>query len=346
MITLCATIADCDDWHDVVQFAQQRETWFRRFLLLPNGIPAHDTFERVFAHLDPAAFSRCIVQWLRSLSELMGIKHIAIDGKTLRGSARDGRAPLHLVSAWATDAKLSLGQMAVEGKSNEIAAIPKLLEILDLKGALVTIDAAGCQKKIASQIVDQGGDYLLVVKANQERLLTDIQKTVEQALDGELPKSAVRNVHTTETKGTVTETRHLTVVYHVEGIRDEAKWKKLRAVGMCRIERLLNGESRTDVRYFIVSRQLAARRIAEALRDHWGIENDLHWQLDVSFHEDQSRVAERNGAENLSTVRKLGLALLRQHPEQTSVKRKRKLAALDCQFLGEVVASTAKKEKL
>ncbi len=174
VLAICGVIANCDDWPDIALFAQKREAWFRRFLKLPHGVPSHDTFERVFAALDPRAFERCCLAWLREVAGLVGVGHIAIDGKTLRGSAGSQLGPLHLVSAWATQAQLTLAQVAVDGKSNEITAIPKLLELLDLNGALVTSDAIGCQKTIAKKVVAGGGDYVLVVKGNQEHLLEDI----------------------------------------------------------------------------------------------------------------------------------------------------------------------------
>src|SRR5271167_3280473 len=169
-LALCGVVANCDGWTDIIDFANNRLAWFKRFLTLPNGIPSHDTFERVFAKIDPAVFNRCCIAWLRDVSDLVGLGQLAIDGKTLRGSASAQRGPLHLVSAWATEANLSLGEVAVEGKSNEIKAIPELLKLLDLKGALVTIDAIGCQKAIAADIVQAEADYVLAVKGNQERL--------------------------------------------------------------------------------------------------------------------------------------------------------------------------------
>lgn len=337
VMAICGIIADCDDWPEIALFAQKRESWFRRFLRLPGGIPSHDTFERVFAVLDPRMLQACCLSWLREVANLVGIDHIAIDGKTLRGSAHSPLGALHVVSAWATKAKITLGQVSVDGKGNEITAIPKLLEILDLKGALVTIDAIGCQKKIAKQIVDRGGDYALVAKANQERLLSDIQLTVEKALDGKLDPSHVRQCTTTESGHGRKETRLCVVVEDLSDIRDRKEWPKLKAVGMSFQEREINGTRTSEVRYFIGSRRMGARRYAAALRQHWGIENNLHWQLDVSFDEDANRVENRHGAANLSLFRKLALCLLKQNPRQESIARKRKAAALDQDFLKEIL---------
>lgn len=342
VMALCGVIANCDDWGDIAQYASQREGWFRRFLQLPDGIPVHDTFERVFAALDPRALEACCLTWLRAVAGLAGVDHIAIDGKSLRGSAHGKLGALHVVSAWATKAQVSLGQVTVDGKGNEITAIPKLLELLDLDGALVTIDAIGCQKKIAQKILDRGGDYLLVVKANQERLREDIQDTVTRALEGELPAHRVREHTTTERGHGRQEERSCVVIEEVGGIRDRSAWPHLRAVGMCRRERTVNGKSTTEVCYFIGSRRMAARRYLAALRDHWGIENNLHWQLDVSFHEDASRVENRHGAANLSLFRKLALSLLKQNPRNTTMARKRKAAAVDPDYLAEILTGHTK----
>jgi predicted transposase YbfD/YdcC len=315
-------------------------------LRLRGGIPSHDTFERVFAALDPRAFERCCLAWLREVAGLVGGKHIAIDGKTLRGSAGSTLGPLHLVSAWATQAHLTLGQVAVDGKSNENTAIPPLLQLLDLQGALVTIDAMGCQKAIARQVVTGGGDYVLIVKGNQGHLLDDIQETVGRALDGELPAGVTR-MHTTREQGHGRhEERACVVVQHVAGLRDRAAWPHLTTVGMCRRERTVNGQNSEEVCYFIGSRRMGARRYAQAVRSHWGIENNLHWQLDVSFHEDASRIENHHGAANFALLRKLALALLKQHPQKESIARKRKTAALDPAFLVETLAGAAKVENV
>jgi predicted transposase YbfD/YdcC len=345
-IAICAVIGECDDWHDVVMFARIREAWFKRYLKLPNGVPSHDTFERVFAKLNPQAFGRCCVEWLRAVTGLLDLGHIAIDGKTLRGSGNAKLGPLHLVSAWAVQANLSLGQVAVDKKSNEITAIPRLLELLDLKGALVTIDAIGCQKAIAKKITDAGGDYIFTVKANQEQLLHDIQMTVEQGLDQELPAGTVGEYTTVEHNRGRTEERSYVVVEHVDNLRDRGAWPKVRIVGMCRSERTVRGKTTTETRYFIGSRRMSARRYAEALRNHWRVENNLHWQLDVSMDEDGSRVQERNAAENLAMIRKFALSLLKQHPRQESVARKRKAAGLDPAFLLEVLQGAEKLEEI
>jgi predicted transposase YbfD/YdcC len=340
VLAICGVIGNCDDWPDIAQFAQKRAAWFKRFLRLPYGVPSHDTFERVFAALDPRAFECCCLAWLRDVAQLAGVGHIAIDGKTLRGSAGSPLGALHLVSAWATQANISLGQVAVDGKSNEITAIPKLLEVLDLQGALVTIDAIGCQKAIAKKIVAGGGDYVLVVKGNQGNLLNDIQETVTRALDGALSKRAVR-AHTTREDGHGRhEERSCVVVTDLAGIRDRAPWPRLKVVGRCCRHRTVDGKTSTEVNYFIGSRRMAAYRYARTLRGHWGIENNLHWQLDVSFREDASRIENRHGAAAVALFRKLALALLRQHPRKDSIARKRKAAALNPDFLAESLAGS------
>ena len=331
---------------DIALFARQREAWFRRFVILPHGVPSHDTFERVFPTLDAHVLGRCCLAWLREVAGLVSGGQIAIDGKTLCGSAGSALGPLHLVSAWATQAGLTLAQVAVEGKGNEITAIPPLLELLDLNGALVTIDAIGCQKAIARQIVAAGGDYVLLVKGNQQHLLEDIQATVERALDGELRSGAVRTFTMHEDGHGRREERSCVVVEQVNDIRNRRLWPGLRAVGMCCRDRTINGQTSSDVCYFIGSRRLGARCYAQAGRNHWGIENNLHWQLDVSFHEDASRIENRHGAANFALLRKLALALLKWHPRKDSIARKRKTAALDPAFLAETLAGAMNLENV
>jgi predicted transposase YbfD/YdcC len=347
VIAICAVIAGADDWQQIVTFALHRRAWLQTFLGLPNGIPSHDTFERVFERLDPQAFQACFRQWVEALAQTLGLGHIAIDGKTLRhsGNAPKGWRPLHVVSAWASAAHLSLGQVAVEQKSNEITAIPRLLELLDLQGALVTIDAMGCQKEIAKQIVGGGGDYILPVKENQPHLLADIQECIGQAFDRNFEGLCCDTFETTECGHGRQETRSYLILTNPEGIRNQEAWVGLKVIGMCTSERVVNGKQSDEVRYFIGSRVMNAQRYGAALRDHWGIENNLHWQLDVTFGEDANRVQKRHGAENLALVRRLALALLKRNRGKASIACKRLAAAYNTDFLEEILQIAGNVEK-
>lgn len=348
VMAICGVIANCDSWGDIALFAQKRESWFKRFLKLANGIPSHYTFRRVFDQLNPRAFQTCFVGWVKEISDLVGLKHIAIDGKTLRRSGNKGAGlrMLHAVSAWASEQHLLLGQVMTEAKSNEITAIPKLLELLDLHGALVTIDAIGCQKAIAKQIVEQGGDYVLTVKANQENLLEDIQATVEKALDGLLPAEDVQQYTKVESGHGRQEERSYTVIHNVEDIRDRHDWEKLTSVGMIYSERTINGDKSTEVRYFIGSKKMGARKYARVLRGHWAIENNLHWQLDVTFGEDDSTIEQRNAGANFAVLRRIAISLLKQNQSKESLGRKRMAAALDPDFLAEILTGADQQGKL
>jgi predicted transposase YbfD/YdcC len=338
-VAVCAVIADANTWAEIALFGRRRKEWFQEFLELPNGIPSSHTFERVFDRFDPLALQRCLLGWLHDLSELLGVRHIAIDGKTLRHSG-GGQSPhrqLHLVSAWAAEANLTLGQVAVDEKSNEITAIPALLALLKVKGALVSIDAMGCQKEIAKQIVEQGGDYVLAVKDNQSQLKEDIQECFEKAYtsNGE----GVRyDWHETEETG---HGRHEKRMYEVidapQGIRNRDAWEKLLVIGKCFSERTVQGKTSQEERYFIGSRDCSAKHYGWALRNHWRIENNLHGQMDVSFDEDASRIQKRKGGENFALLRRLALGLLKRHPSKESIKCKRSAAALDVAFLEEVL---------
>jgi predicted transposase YbfD/YdcC len=345
-ITICATIGGCDDWQQVETFARARHEWFKTFLRLPAGIPSHDTFERVFDRLDPEEFQACFRDWMQALHEALGLSQIAIDGKTLRGSGAGGNKALHVVSAWATANCLSLGQIAVDEKSNEIPAIPKLLELLDLHGALVTIDAMGCQKAIAATVVDGGGDYVLTVKENQEHLLADIRAALNQAYESDFAGLEHDTYETRERGHGRDEYRCFTVLHATAGVRQAADWAGLTTIGFCYSERTVGGVTGEELRYFIGSKKASAKFYGIGLRNHWGIENKLHWQLDVSFNEDKSRVSKRHGAENLALVRRLALGLLKQHPDKRSLACKRLLAALDPAFLEEVLRGDSTLGKL
>jgi predicted transposase YbfD/YdcC len=346
-IAICAVTGGADDWEEIAAFGRRHHEWFKKFLALPHGIPSHDTIERVFARLDTRVFQTCLRQWLVALSGVLGLEQIAIDGKTLRGSRRT-EAPfgaLHLVSAWATRNHLSLGEIAVDGKSNEITAIPKLLELLELKGALVTIDAMGCQKEIVAKIRERGGHYLLTVKDNQQHLLEDIQNCFVQAHDVDYKGVDYDQYEVVTTGHGRHEKRHYTVLYEPAGIRNQDAWVDLRVVGMCYSERTMNGVTSSEARYFIGDQKKSARYYGIALRNHWGIENRLHWQLDVSFAEDANRTANRQAAENLSLVRRTACTLVKRHPSPGGIRNRRRQAGWDTDYLEEILRGGAKLEK-
>jgi predicted transposase YbfD/YdcC len=340
-IALCAVIRGANDWQQVATFAQRRRAWLQTFLRLPHGIPSHDTFGRVFDRLDPHAFQACFRRWVEAIAQALDLGHIAIDGKVLchSGNGRKGWAPLHLVSAWATRCHLSLGQVAVEARSNEITAIPRLLELLDRHGALVTIDAMGCQTEIAQQVVAGGGDYVLTVKENQPHLLEDIQVALQEALESDFEGLRYDTYETEERGHGRREKRSYLIVLGPEGIRDHEAWEGLKVIGMCVGERTVGGETGDEVRYFIGSREASARVYGEALRGHWGIENSLHWQMGLTFGEDASRVQRRHGAENLALLRRMALGLLKRHPAKASIACKRMAAALDPVVLEEILGA-------
>jgi predicted transposase YbfD/YdcC len=342
LMAFCAAIGGCNDWQQVEMFVRHRIDWFRKFLRLPNGIPSHDTFERLFDQIDPLAFQRCFCQWLRAVTGMLPLPHIAIDGKTLRNSGAPsvGLKALHLVSAWATEAHLSLGQIAVDEKSNEITAIPRLLELLDLHGVMVTIDAMGCQKAIAEKIVDGGGDYALTVKENHRNLLEDIQTCLIEADEVDFAGIEHDFFQTRESGHGREELRNYTLIYNPTGIRHMEEWKGMQVIGMCYRERTIAGKTSHEVHYFIGSARATAQQYATVLRQHWRIENNLHWQLDVSFREDENRVQKRQGATNLALLRRVALCLLKQHPSKKSINLKRLEALLNTDFLEEVLRGT------
>jgi len=345
VIALCAVIAGAQDWQEIETFGRKRRQWLKRFLDLAEGVPSHDTFERVFNRLNPQAFQGCFRSWVQAIQEVLHIRHMAIDGKTLRGSGSAKLGPLHLVSAWATSQRLSLGQVAVADKSNEITAIPALLELLELKGALVTIDAMGCQKDIAQKVIERGGHYILTVKDNQPHLLEDIHNSLLKAAEAGFAGMDHDTYETQERGHGRDEQRHYTVLHNVEGLRHKEEWAGLTTIGMCATQRTVAGKTSEDLRFFIGSKKASAKVYGKALRNHWGIENNLHWQLDVNFGEDHNRVTKRNAAENLALLRRLTLSLLQAHPAKLSIAKKRFAAALDPDFLEEILRGDGILEK-
>jgi predicted transposase YbfD/YdcC len=312
VIALCATIAGCESAVEMAEYGRQKEAWFRRLLRLPNGIPAHDTFSRVFAALHPGKFHACFVQWVQALHEATAGQVVAIDGKTLRRSfdRGDGLKPLHVVSAWAAENHLVLGEVAVDSKSNEITAIPKLLELLELTGAIVTVDAMGCQKEIAEQIREAGADYVLAVKDNQPHLHEDLSRHFEHVLEEAetLPRS--QYYHTQETNRGRREERFYYATPVPDDLRNPEAWRDLASVGWVVSLTERDGKETCEVRGYLSSLRPHAKRLAKAVRQHWGIENSQHWVLDVVFNEDQCRARAGHEPENLAILRRLALNLL------------------------------------
>lgn len=334
VITLCAVISGADSFEEIERFGQARYDWLKRFLALPQGIPSHDTFNRVLAALDRQKFAECFARWMADLCDRTGLRTIAVDGKSCRAAAADTFSGcLHLVSAWAVENHLILGQVAVEEGSNEIAAIPALLQMLDLKGALVTIDAAGCQTEIARQIRRQKGDYLLAVKGNQPALQQAVQAAFDRA--GETAFSQCRMSATVEDGHGRHEERYVTVIQNPEGLPKE--WKDVGAVVMVGRERQVKGKNTSTTHYYITSLRLSAKKLAGYIRGHWGVENGLHWCLDVSFGEDANRTRDRNAGANLGVVRRVAASLLKQDKGKGSIKAKRFGAALDEKYLERIL---------
>jgi predicted transposase YbfD/YdcC len=347
-IAICAVIADADDWQGVETFGHERSAWLKTFLDLPNGIPSHDTFERVFDALDPLAFQKCLLAWLRDLAGVFGPNHVAIDGKVLRGSGKgsDPRGPLHLVNAWATEQSLHLGQVAVAAESNEITAVPQLLDLLALKGALVTLDAMHCQKETAAKIRARGGDYLLTVKGNQPKLYNEIEACFIAAFDKEMAGVASDRSETNESGHGRQEKRIFTTLYDLTGVDAEGEWVDLRTIGQCYRERTENGKTTEEMHYFISSRRLTARQSGKALRGHWRIENSLHWQLDVTLKEDANREHGRTAGQNLAGIRRAALSLLKRHASKKSIAQKRLTAAYNTEYLEEILTLGEKLQEL
>lgn len=348
VIAICAVLATADGPTAIAKWAKLNAFWLRRHLALPNGIPGKDTFRRVLGLLPPTAFQQCFQQWLQTLQvssgeEAESLKHIAIDGKTLRRShdRKNGLGPLHIVSAWASDHGISLGQVATEEKSNEITAIPQLLDMIDVEGAIVTIDAAGCQKAIAAKIIDGKGDYLLALKGNHEKLFEEVQYVMLCHMQNDFAGSPVsRHVEVEQGHGRVEARSYyqITAPSHLHG---RAEWKGFKTIGAAVRVYEQNGFEKRDIRYFISSLRRNGRQFANAARDHWGIENSLHWSLDMTFREDESRVRQRTFADNLSWLRRMTLSLIKQHPGKESYIMKRRMAGWSVDFLMQVLTGKA-----
>lgn len=343
VIALCGTIAGADSWADIERFGNQRLSWLRTFLQLTEGIPSHDTFGRVFARLDPAELVNCIQQWLAEIGREIG-QHIAIDGKTLRGSfdKAAGKNPLHLVSAWASEARLTLGQIAVDSKSNEITAIPLLLELLDLKGAAVTIDAMGCQKEIAAKIVDGEGDYLLALKDNHPTLHEAVCQEFTAALDSDTPPAEMRRHVTVETNRGRKERREYLALPAPKSLPGFADWAALATLVMVVRITETGGVEKGAVSYYLSSLPTKVKKLAKLIRQHWSIESQLHWVLDVTFTEDASRIRQRHAPQTSAMLRRLAVSILSSDTSiKDNIRGKRYRACLSTDVLERLLLNFA-----
>ena len=349
VIAICAIIAGADNWEDVEEFGKARVEWFRTFLGLANGIPSHDTFTRVFARLNPEQFQACFLKWMRAVSEVIGGQVIAIDGKMLRGSQDKGigKTAIDMVSAWATANHLVLGQIKVDEKSNEITAIPQLLEALEVSGCIVTIDAIGCQTEIAANIIERGAEYVLALKENQghlyedvERLFLDLEESGYTAYRCDYEKTVDKDHGRIEIREcwTISDPE---VLHYLRGMTN---WKNLTSVSRIRAQRWIGEEKTSEDRYHLASIP-GAKHILGSVRSHWGIENELHWTLDIAFDEDHCRVRKDHGSENFALLRHIALNLLKQ--EKTclrGIKGKRLLAAWNQDYLLKVLDGFSRME--
>jgi len=340
LIVVCATLAGADDFVGMATFARAKRTWFRERLgsNLDNGIPSHDTLNRVFAAIRPDEFGACFLGWVEAMSDGLTLEQIAIDGKAMRGSRRKtgaGYRTVQVVSAWASGNGVTPAQVRTDEKSNEITAIPELLQRLDVSGALVSLDAAGCRKDIATRVVAGRGDYLLAVKDNQPRLFGDIQVMARAALEADY--TGLSQCATEEKSHGREEFRFCFAMTDLAGIRDRGVWKGLKSVVCVVRSRLVSGEESSEVQYYISSRRGSGKMFLGASRRHWGIENACHWALDVAFREDDHRLREGHAPENMSLVRKMALAMLKKAEADMGIKNKRLKAGWDDSFLEDVL---------
>ncbi|MBD2003840.1 MULTISPECIES: ISAs1 family transposase [Cyanophyceae] len=339
-IAILAVICGADSWVAMENFGQAKFKWLKRILELPNGIPSHDTFARVFARLNPQQLQQSFLEWVRSLVRLSGGQVIAIDGKTLRQSydSADGKGAIHMVSAWASHNRLVLGQCKVDDKSNEITAIPQLLKVLEVSGCVITIDAMGCQKEIAKLIVERGADYVLALKDNQGNLFEDVQQIFAQAQAINFA-GIEHDFHQTLDKGHGrVEIRRCWTMGQVEFLIDADKWVKFTSIGMIQAEQRINGKIERETRYYISSLTSDAHRLSKAVRSHWLVENSLHWVLDLAFLEDACRIRKDYAPENLALVRHVALNLLNQDTTlKIGIKNKRLRAGWDEDYLLKVL---------
>jgi predicted transposase YbfD/YdcC len=341
VIAICAAICGAEGWEDIELFGETKEEWLREFLELPHGAPSDDTYRRVFAALDAEEFQICFMDWIEAVEELTQGQVIAVDGKTLRRShdRSQGKKALQMVSAWASANGLVLGQRKVDGESNEITAVPELLDVLEIAGCIVTLDAIHCQTETVETIVNKGADYVLPVKENQPRLLEALQGLFDDPAEMRWVEC---DYHRTEDQGharvEIRECWSTSDPEYLNYIGTLAEWRDLQAIVMIQTERQLGDQTTVSRRYFISSLRSDAERLLQAVRGHWGIENKVHWVLDIAFREDDCRIRKGYSAENFAVLRHIALNLLRRETSaKRSIKGKRMKAALDEKYLFKVL---------
>jgi len=344
IIAICAVICGADSWVDIELFGKSKIEWLRTFMKLPNGIPSHDTFGRVFAALNPEEFENSFMEWVRAINQLTAGQVIALDGKQMRGSkdVPAGKEAIYMVSAWATENQLVLGQRKVDEKSNEITAVPQLLKMLDITGCIVTVDAISTQTKIAKTIIDQGGDYILAVKENQGHLYEDIHDLFEEDWQHnfeDAPYSYAKTVNKDHGRIEIRQCWTISDPEYLANVRELKRWTGIQSLVMILSERRIGEESEIQDRYYISSLESDAEKILIAKRSYWGIENRLHWVLDIAFNEDHSRVRKDNAPHNFAVLRHMALNLLKQENSvKAGIKAKRLKCGWDTDYLLQVLS--------
>jgi predicted transposase YbfD/YdcC len=339
-IALCGAVAGCDSWVEIEEFSKVRIDWLRKFTPLKDGIPSHDTLGRVFSMLGADKFTEFMIAWSSHLREAAKGQIVAIDGKTLRRSfdRAAGQAALHVVSAWAVDNGIVLGQVATDAKSNEITAIPQLLELIDVKGCVVTIDAMGTQKEIAAKIIDRDGDYVLALKGNHPTLHEDVANIFVELEEGTRTSVARRKIRRVESSHGRQESREYTIIEVPDDLAGQKDWKGLQSLGMVYRERTVNGKTTGEVQYYLTSLPPKVNAFAQAARKHWGIENGLHWTLDVTFSEDGSRIRKENAPETTAILRRMAVSMLKQDTQdKRSLRLRRRLAGWNTDYLEKII---------
>ena len=340
-IAICAVICGADSWVLMETYGKKKEEWLKQFLELPNGIPSHDTFARVFARIDPQQLQNSFLSWIKSINKITEGEVIAIDGKTLRHSYDKGKdkGAIHMVSAWATTNRLVLRQCKVDEKSNEITAIPELIKVLDIAGCIVTIDAMGCQKQIVKSIVDKSGEYVIALKKNQGNLYKNVEEIFKEAISKGFEGFKYSDYHTKEDEHGREEIRHYLMLSDIqERIDPGKKWMNLQSVGMVEYIRKVNGKTKVETRYYISSLTDNAKLLGESVRSHWSIENSLHWVLDVALREDDCRIRKDNAPQNFAVLRHIAVnAVGKEKSQKLGIKNKQVCAGWDNEYLEKIL---------